>query len=328
MRVVVRRERPHPGAQITCSRAHDGWRYQAFATDTATGQLAWLEARHRAHARVEDNIRNGKAGRAESLPVPGVRYQPDLAAAGPDRRRPDLLDPDHPADRRPLATGRTEDAALPATARRRPTRPRTAQNQDQNRYRLALGTRTRRRVQPTLSDRLPLDYLTVQTDLPLQPGTPETRIPDRQTSLPSSPSHPSSVTDDQRVSHRQHLPKDPGASEPKRSCWTVGFCEDLVGGFGPDEGLAAVVPAVDEGSDFDHQVADRGVSAAVDGLAFDDAEPDLDQVQPRSRRGGEVDVDPRVRRQLGLDVGVLVGGVVVYDQMQLLVGIGSGTFVL
>ena len=34
--------------------AHDGWRYQAVATDTAVGQLAWLEARHRAHARVDD----------------------------------------------------------------------------------------------------------------------------------------------------------------------------------------------------------------------------------------------------------------------------------
>jgi len=40
--------------------AHDGWRYQALATDTTTGQLAWLEARHRAHARVEDKIRNIK----------------------------------------------------------------------------------------------------------------------------------------------------------------------------------------------------------------------------------------------------------------------------
>ncbi len=38
----------------------DGWRYQAIATNTQTGQLAFLEARHRAHARVEDRIRNGK----------------------------------------------------------------------------------------------------------------------------------------------------------------------------------------------------------------------------------------------------------------------------
>jgi len=60
MRVLVRRERPHPGAPISVFEAHDGWRYQCLATDTPTGQLAFLEARHRAHARVEDRIRNVK----------------------------------------------------------------------------------------------------------------------------------------------------------------------------------------------------------------------------------------------------------------------------
>jgi hypothetical protein len=58
-RVIVRRERPHPGAQLTFTDL-DGWRFQAFATDTAAGQLAALEARHRAHATVEDRIRCGK----------------------------------------------------------------------------------------------------------------------------------------------------------------------------------------------------------------------------------------------------------------------------
>jgi hypothetical protein len=38
----------------------DGWRYTCFATDTRVGQLAFLDARHRAHARVEDRIRCGK----------------------------------------------------------------------------------------------------------------------------------------------------------------------------------------------------------------------------------------------------------------------------
>jgi len=57
MRVVVRRERPHPGAQLTLFETRDGWRYTAFVTNATTGQLQWLEARHRAHARVEDRIR-------------------------------------------------------------------------------------------------------------------------------------------------------------------------------------------------------------------------------------------------------------------------------
>ncbi len=60
MRIIVRRERPHPGAQLSLFEEHDGWRYQAVATNTTTGQLAFLEARHRAHARVEDRIRHAK----------------------------------------------------------------------------------------------------------------------------------------------------------------------------------------------------------------------------------------------------------------------------
>jgi hypothetical protein len=57
MRVLVRRERPHPGATLTLMEAHDGWRYQCIATDTERGQLPFLEARHRAHARVEDRVK-------------------------------------------------------------------------------------------------------------------------------------------------------------------------------------------------------------------------------------------------------------------------------
>jgi hypothetical protein len=60
MRIIVRRERPHPGAQLDLIEERDGWRYTCFATDTGTGQHAWLDARHRSHARVEDRIRCGK----------------------------------------------------------------------------------------------------------------------------------------------------------------------------------------------------------------------------------------------------------------------------
>jgi len=60
MRIIVRRERPHPGAQLSLFEEADGWRYQAIATNTKVGQLAFLEARHRAHARVEDRIRHAK----------------------------------------------------------------------------------------------------------------------------------------------------------------------------------------------------------------------------------------------------------------------------
>jgi len=60
IRVIVRREHPHPGAQLSLFEHRDGWRYQAFVTNTALGQVGFLEARHRAHARVEDRIRVAK----------------------------------------------------------------------------------------------------------------------------------------------------------------------------------------------------------------------------------------------------------------------------
>jgi hypothetical protein len=63
MRVIVRKERPHPGAHLTITDI-DGHRITAFATNTRTGgpgtQLAELELRHRHRARCEDRIRISK----------------------------------------------------------------------------------------------------------------------------------------------------------------------------------------------------------------------------------------------------------------------------
>ena len=61
-RFIVRRERPHPGAQLSLFDTIEGMRHQVMATDTppGNGSIQFLEARHRAHARVEDRIRTGK----------------------------------------------------------------------------------------------------------------------------------------------------------------------------------------------------------------------------------------------------------------------------
>jgi hypothetical protein len=61
-RFLVRRERPHPGAQLSLFDTIEGMRHQVIATDTPVGggSTQYLEARHRAHARVEDRIRCGK----------------------------------------------------------------------------------------------------------------------------------------------------------------------------------------------------------------------------------------------------------------------------
>lgn len=72
MRVIVRKERPHPGAQLRITDA-DGNRITAFATNTATGgpgaQLPDLELRHRRRARAEDRIRVAKDTGLTNLPL-------------------------------------------------------------------------------------------------------------------------------------------------------------------------------------------------------------------------------------------------------------------
>ncbi len=62
-RIIVRRERPHPGAQLSLFDRDEGMRHQVFLTDTpsASGPAQFLEVRHRGHACVEDHIRCGKA---------------------------------------------------------------------------------------------------------------------------------------------------------------------------------------------------------------------------------------------------------------------------
>lgn len=70
MRVIVRKERPHPGAQLRLTDP-DGMRVTAFATNTRRGQLAHLELRHRRRARAEDRIRGAKHTGLANLPLHG-----------------------------------------------------------------------------------------------------------------------------------------------------------------------------------------------------------------------------------------------------------------
>jgi hypothetical protein len=70
MRVIVRKERPHPGAQLRFTDI-DGHRFTCFATDAKKGQLADLELRHRRRARCEDRIRCAKDTGLRNLPLKG-----------------------------------------------------------------------------------------------------------------------------------------------------------------------------------------------------------------------------------------------------------------
>ncbi|PZT73842.1 MULTISPECIES: IS1380 family transposase [unclassified Streptomyces] len=68
MRLIVRKERPHPGAQLRLTDA-DGLRLTAFATNTTGVPIAALELRHRQRARAEDRIRNARATGLRNLPL-------------------------------------------------------------------------------------------------------------------------------------------------------------------------------------------------------------------------------------------------------------------
>ena len=66
-RLIVRRERPHPGAQLSFTD-HDGYRFQAILTDQTDPDIAIIERRHRQRARVEDRIRDDKDTGLRKLP--------------------------------------------------------------------------------------------------------------------------------------------------------------------------------------------------------------------------------------------------------------------
>ena len=80
MRVIARRERPIPGAQLSLFDQHRGRRYHLFVTNipglpaghqnAALNNLAYLDALDRSHARVED--RCGKATGLGKLPSASI----------------------------------------------------------------------------------------------------------------------------------------------------------------------------------------------------------------------------------------------------------------
>ena len=91
MRVFARRERPHPGAQLTLFEAADGWRYSLWVTNLPTGLRGWqanpayIDATHRVHARVEDASAPAKT--AASPGCPPTRW-PSTPHGWPPRSSP------------------------------------------------------------------------------------------------------------------------------------------------------------------------------------------------------------------------------------------------
>jgi hypothetical protein len=69
-RLIIRRERPHPGAQLSLFDMAEDFRHTCFITNAPNNDddVAVLELRHRGHARVEDRIRNWKDCGLANLP--------------------------------------------------------------------------------------------------------------------------------------------------------------------------------------------------------------------------------------------------------------------
>jgi hypothetical protein len=102
MRLIIRKERPHPGAQLRLTDA-DGMRLTCFATNTTATPIDRLELRHRQRARAEDRIRAAPDTGLRNLPLHQaaqnqiwleivqlalelLAWMPMLALTGPARR--------------------------------------------------------------------------------------------------------------------------------------------------------------------------------------------------------------------------------------------------
>lgn len=84
-RLIVRRERPHPGAQLRHTDA-DGMRLPRFATNVKDVPIAEPELRHRWRARAEDRVRAARSTGLRDLPST-TPHGTDLAGDHSDRPR-------------------------------------------------------------------------------------------------------------------------------------------------------------------------------------------------------------------------------------------------
>ena len=91
--------------------------------------------------------------------------------------------------------------------------------------------------------------------------------------------------------------------------------EDVVGCPGPAEGLGVTVLGLDVAMNGGLELGGGAVDAPSDLLVGELGEEPLDLIDPRGRRGGEMDVPVRAFGEPGADRLRLVGGVIVHHQM-------------
>jgi hypothetical protein len=146
-RLIVRRERPHPGAQLRFTDL-DGHRYTCLITDQDGNEVAQLERRHRLHARVEDRIQESQELGLGRLPFQALapnRAWFELALLAQDLLawlRLLALDGE-------LALAKAETTPRPAPARRRPHHLLRTPAHPPPPVGMAVGARSARGLRPT-----------------------------------------------------------------------------------------------------------------------------------------------------------------------------------
>ena len=186
MRVIARRERPHPGAQLRLTD-HNGWRITCFATNTPTlGGLA--AGRPGSPAPATRPLRGPhprpEGHRATEPALPRLRPEPDLGRDRRTRCRPARLDPDprlRPARARPPMGAQT--APVPDPRRRRTHHPHRPPKTPPAPQGLALEPTHRHRLARTPHHLKPHHDPHTRQD-------PENRRHQRRANTPAPPVHP------------------------------------------------------------------------------------------------------------------------------------------
>jgi len=99
--------------------------------------------------------------------------------------------------------------------------------------------------------------------------------------------------------------------------------QDVASSGSPDEWFGTFVVAVDVGADGHDEFFEVAENRTAEPILGEVTKEPFHHIEPRGAGGSEVQMKARVARQPALHFGVLMGGVVIADQVQLPVG-GDG----
>src|SRR5271165_218780 len=93
--------------------------------------------------------------------------------------------------------------------------------------------------------------------------------------------------------------------------------QDLVNLFGPDKGFGVLIVDADELLNGMDQLRDTLKNTTADSFARNFTKPALDQIEPGRTGGSKMQMKARVFFQPLMDIVMVVGSIVVQDQVQI-----------